>query len=441
MVHFLSRRFRHRDSGAVAAFTAVILSVVFIGLCALVIDLGLARDTRRQAQNAADASALAAGNALYLTGLPAKITEASTGAIAVAKSYALKNYGVTDIDWANCTDSAMLPYHPPGDTACISFDSQTAPSAIRVSIPVRQVATPFAGIWGVSHSHVPVNAAAQIQLTGGQAVCGLCVLGGGSHSLGTGQIVATNADVMFNGSLTATSHTGSINVTGGNIYVQTGYDTATTSPLPIVTNQAIVNPLQDLSMPNFTDQTKPNYTPLSVKTHSCTDGPGIYSSLEGANPACTMAPGLYVVTGPSKITGNLSIKAPGVTMYFTCGTPAAPRPCNLTDTSPGALDFTGSGTLTITAPTTGPTAGLAIVADPNNTGTFSYKGDATDENTGTIYALNGTLNYQGNAGALAMDSLVVVGKVDLTGAKSAFKTVYTQANNVVIPFSVLNLSQ
>jgi len=436
MVHFLSRRFRHRDSGAVAVFTAVILSVVFIGLCALVIDLGLARDTRRQAQNAADASALAAGNALYLTGLPAKITEASTGAIAVAKSYALKNYGVTESEWGSCIDSAKLSYHP--RTACISFDSQTAPSEIRVSIPVRKVATPFAGIWGVSS--VPVNAVAQIKLTGGRAVCGLCVLGPGEHSLGEGDIVATNADVMFNGTLTARNAGGSINVTGGNLYVYGDKDSNGSYPPETMWNQpAIADPLANLSMPD--------YTGLPVRTHSCTDGPGIYSSLEGANPACTMSPGLYVVTGHSGISGNNSIKALGVTMYFTCGTPAAPRTCNLTDANPGDLVFGGGGTLTITAPTTGPTAGhpevagVAIIADRNNTGTFSYKGNATIANTGTIYTLNGTLNYQGNAGALVMDSLVVTGKIDLQDAASAFITSYTQANNVVIPFSVLNLSQ
>jgi Flp pilus assembly protein TadG len=434
MVHFLSRRFRHRDSGAVAVFTVIILSVVFVALCALVIDLGLARDTRRQAQNAADASALAAGNALYLTGLPAKVTEASTGAIAVAKSYALKNYGVTESDWASCTDSAKLNYHP--STACISFDSETAPSAIRVSIPVRQVATPFAGIWGVSS--VPVNAAAQIQLTGGRAVCGLCVLGPGEHNLQVGKIVATNADVMFNGTLTANS-TGSINVTGGNIYLQgpaPGAGAGTYSPAPIVNQPAVADPLANLSMPD--------YTGLVAKTNSCTDGPGIYSHLQGATPPCTMLPGLYVVTGPltssERISGSNSITALGVTMYFTCGTPAVPRTCNPGEKG-GELDFTGGGTLTITAPTTGPTAGLAIVADRNNTGTFSYKGNGTVANTGTIYTLNGTLNYQGNSGALVMDSLVVAGKVSFTGAVSDFRTSYTQANNVVIPFSVLNLSQ
>ena len=51
-----------RDAGAAAIITVLLMSVVLIGLASIVVELGLARDTRRQAQNAADAAALAAGN-------------------------------------------------------------------------------------------------------------------------------------------------------------------------------------------------------------------------------------------------------------------------------------------------------------------------------------------------------------------------------------------
>ena len=53
-----------RETGAAAIITVLLMSVVLIGLASIVVELGLARDTRRQAQNAADAAALAAGNAL-----------------------------------------------------------------------------------------------------------------------------------------------------------------------------------------------------------------------------------------------------------------------------------------------------------------------------------------------------------------------------------------
>lgn len=128
----------------------------------------------------------------------------------------------------------------------------------------------------------------------------------------------------------------------------------------------IVDPLANLSMPD--------YSTLLPKTNSCTQGPGIYASLT----ACPggMLPGLYVLTGPTHLSGQSDIVAAGVTLYFTCGSPTVPRTCN-TGESGGDLLFTGQGTLAITAPTTRPrpTKGLSIVADRNNTATFSFRGN------------------------------------------------------------------
>ena len=84
MVHLRARVAGRRtdETGAVAVLVAV-LSLVLFGLAALVVDLGMARDTRRMAQNTADSAALAAGNVIYLTG-PAN----PSAAIAAAKEYA-----------------------------------------------------------------------------------------------------------------------------------------------------------------------------------------------------------------------------------------------------------------------------------------------------------------------------------------------------------------
>ncbi len=43
---------------------------MLFGMAALVVDLGIARDNRRQAQNTADSAALAAANALYAKTAP-----------------------------------------------------------------------------------------------------------------------------------------------------------------------------------------------------------------------------------------------------------------------------------------------------------------------------------------------------------------------------------
>lgn len=424
MVHRL-RGLARRDDGAAALITILLTSMVFIGLCALVVDLGMARDTRRQAQNAADASALAAGNVLYVTK-----TADFPGAISAAKSYAAKNYGVTEADWATCTDASALAYAP--DSACISFDSASDPVSIRVNVPIRQVKTPFAQIWGVSS--VPVGAMAQIQLVpGGRAVCGLCVVGPGTHDLQNGDIVVSGANVAINGTLDGQNN-GSITVIGGSLHIalQGGKPSKPSfSPAPLVDQPQIADPLANLSMPD--------YSSLTAKTNSCTQGPGIYASLSACSGG--MLPGLYVLTGPTHLTGQSDIVANGVTLYFICGTPAAPRACTPGETDGGDLLFTGQGTLAITAPTTGPTQGLSIVADRNNAATFSFRGNGAQNNSGTIYAKSGTLNYRGNGAGYAMDSLMVLGNIDFSGNPSAFESSYTKEANVTIPSSDLHLSR
>jgi Flp pilus assembly protein TadG len=426
MVHRLNR-LRHRDDGAVALIVVLLTSMVFIGLSSLVVDLGMARDTRRQAQNAADASALAAGNVLYLTG-----TASVANAIAAAKLYATTNYGVGTADWAACTDASALAYHLPV-TACISFDNSTAPTTVRVKVPVRQVLTPFAGIWRVSS--VPVSASAQIQLSPGLALCGLCVLGSGAHDLQVGHITVNGASVAINGTLSANNTGGSITVTGTSIdgtpmgiSLQGAVPVkGTYSPAPLVSQPPIVDPLASLTMPD--------YSALAVHTNSCTQGPGIYVSLE----ACPggMLPGLYVLTGTTG--GNIGIVGHMVTLDLVCSTSGVPRPCASTGEVGGSLSFSGGGYLDVTAPVAGQTnQGLAVVADRNNTATQAFGGNGA-ANSGTIYAARGTLAYNGN-GSLGTDSLIVVGDFSFAGSPSAFVSSYTQAANVSVPTG-LHLSQ
>src|SRR5215213_11026244 len=104
------------ERGAVAVLTAV-LAIVLFGIAALVVDLGVARDSRRQAQNTADAAALAAANALYATRAP-NLNQPGDfdAAVEAAKSYAAENYGTTEAEWAACSipSSDALGYEHPG---------------------------------------------------------------------------------------------------------------------------------------------------------------------------------------------------------------------------------------------------------------------------------------------------------------------------------------
>src|SRR5439155_764186 len=79
-------------------------------------DLGNARQTRRQAQNAADAAALAAAVVVAQQPDAPNVVRA----VADAKRYVFSNYG--DVVWAGCTDTDALNYKPEPTNQCISFN-------------------------------------------------------------------------------------------------------------------------------------------------------------------------------------------------------------------------------------------------------------------------------------------------------------------------------
>ncbi len=415
-----------------------LLSLVLFSAAALVVDLGLARSTRLQAQATADAGALAAANVLYVHGVP------DTGAAVTAvQAYAARNYGTTPADWADCHDrsrpSGFTPL--PGQTDCVSFAGLPTPTELRVVVPTRAVSTPFAGLLGVNKVHV--SALAQAKLTaGGAASCGLCVIGPGLHDVQNGDVSVSGADIVFNGTVDARNNGSVIAAAGGQIRLQgTKPPQGVWSPAPAQNQAPIADPLDFLPLP-------PSLATLSAKTGTAcgpgsSSGPGIYRSL-GISGTCTLQPGVYVVTGQNHLSGQEVLNAPGVTLYFTCqqsGTSVpSPRACTVGE-SGGDLVMTGQSAFNISAPLTGTTAGLAVVADRNNTARFNWRGNGSLQTAGTIYLKSGTLNYRGNGAGLAMDSLIVVGDLSFNGNPSAFTSLYTVSKNVQLPPGALYLSR
>jgi hypothetical protein len=433
----LSKRLKSRardESGAVAVLVAA-LSLVLFGIAALVVDLGLARDVRRQAQNAADSAALAAANNLYLNGVanPA-------AAVTAAKQYAAENFGTADADWAGCTDTARPAGFAPvsGQTPCISFKGAPGPKEVRVVVPTRKVRTPLGGILGVDNVNIAASAQAAVQ-PGGKAKCGLCVIGPGTHDVQNGQISVVGSSIHVNGTVDANPQH-RMTAAGGQIYLEGTRPTqGSFSPEPYTNQPAILDPLAFYTLP-------PATTGLQAKTVSaCSSagGPGIYHSLQLTRD-CVLAPGLYVVTGPNHESGQTEVTANGVTMFFGCQNGPSSNP-SLRGCAPGEeggdLLLTGQASLTITAPTTGSTKGLAIVADRNNTAEFGWRGNGTGQSSGTIYLKSGTLDYRGNGEGASMDALVVVGDLEFHGAPSSFSLVYNEHANVELPAGALNLTR
>ena len=168
---------RRDESGAVAVLAGVLAITLFV-MAGIVVDLGMARDKRRQAQNGADAAALAGAAALYASG-----TLDQGAAVAAAKKYAEDNYDVAAADWSSCTDSGrtgtFADFTRSTETDCISFRPAVKPTEIRVVLPTRSVRTTFGALAGVSKvmiggsAHAKVDAES-IQAEGGLRPWGIC---------------------------------------------------------------------------------------------------------------------------------------------------------------------------------------------------------------------------------------------------------------------------
>jgi Flp pilus assembly protein TadG len=411
----VSRRRSRSERGAVAVLVGILSVVIFI-VAALVVDLGDGRDQRRQARSAADAAALAAANELYIHTFSE--TPRITQAVSAAKTYALKNFNISLSSWDTCTDANQLAYVPASSTPCISFDQAAKPTTVRVKLPTTHVNTFLAPIIGVRTIDVGALAHASLQADN-KVPCALCILGSGLHDLQNGDAKVANGDVQFNGSVSVGPN--GLVVTNGSISVQ---GTASGSldnytPDPITGAPALTDPFRHLNLP-------PNYSSLTTKSNPCTDGPGIYGAYDFPNSTCTLQSGLYVIAGSSsaiwKVNGSGTVAGSGVTLYFTCGSTAAPRTCNSGEVGAN-LDNSGGGKLAISAPTSGDLKGLAVVYDRQNTATLKMAGNPSSNITGAFYAASGTLLMSGTPDG-TITTQIVVGDLAMNGNNAGLTMTY-----------------
>ncbi|WP_183407145.1 pilus assembly protein TadG-related protein [Nocardioides marmorisolisilvae] len=399
------------------AVIAAISALLLFGIAALVVDLGLGRDTRRQAQNSSDAAALAAAAALYPGKKCSDGTDAPcfADAVAAAKSYAEANYKVSAAEWASCSTtppSGSLIFD--SNLKCVTFDSLTAPNYVWVTMPARTINTNLGSAIEKKDTAFPVGAYARAAVVGGRVQsCGLCFLG--SVDMGNGDIKVTGGSIFVNGDLSVGSNSywtssGSIVVAGSYNGINQQHMTPDVTPGSFTTD-----PWQTSSAvpPSFTgfkvggNGGNGNGNPCGAGK----GGDGIYSSLSlSNNQTCALDPGLYVIVGNAStvwLEGNKSVfSGTDVTLYFTCGSvnlaakTYSQHTCN---NELGASLDAKNGDLALKAPTSGPRKGLAIVYDRTNLSELGLQGNGGTTNnetaqvTGAVYAPNSLLAFNGNS--------------------------------------------
>lgn len=406
-----------------AILVALFLTALLV-LTAFVVDLGYARQLRRQAQAAADASALAAAQEAFNAG-----GNETTGT-AVAKTYVYSNLGVSPTTgWAHCSDPGALVDQPDAinSNTCISFDPGT--KRARVRVPKLTMTTVFGRFAGWSSLTISASATAAIRSGG---TCGLCLLSPAGQDLRVtmGGLLTINGDVVVD-SVNNTQASPAANHSGGGAILVTngtiggpgapGGFKGTYSPTP-TTQPAVADPLTSLPLCSAAVGC-PTAAAVDLNCSACgTLTSAVYRNLSISKSA-TLSPGIYVITGKFTASNSALLTMSGVTLYFACSN--YPQPC-AAGTSGGTFSFTGGGSLVLSPPDSGPYKGLSIFFDRNNTsGYIAPNGAPCAPNGPTITAggstsLDGTIYMPGaclkvTAGGATMGASIIASQAELTG--------------------------
>jgi Flp pilus assembly protein TadG len=220
---------------------------------------------------------------------------------------------------------------------------------------------------------------------------------------GNANLTLTNCSVYVNsddpsGALTMT---GNASITASGAYVVGGISTTGNASLNTNNNThthstPINDPYGNVALP-----TKGGCDPAIDGSQSTIHNPtGVYKICGGginlsANSSVTLDPGIYIVSGGSvSLSGNSTLSGTGVTIVLTGS-----------GSNWATVKISGNGNMTITAPTSGQTQGMAFYQDrstPLNTNNgASFSGNGSLSVTGAIYLPNNNVTFTGNGGANA----------------------------------------
>ena len=102
------------------------------------------------------------------------------------------------------------------------------------------------------------------------------------------------------------------------------------------------------------------------------------------------------------------------------------EPCQ--GSSGAALNWSGTTTYQLTAPTSGTYKGLAIYYDRTNHAGITLSGAPSDTFTGTIYAKSTAGTWSGTQTLAQLDSMIILDHLTTSGVTNITDT-YTSANN------------
>jgi Flp pilus assembly protein TadG len=370
MRHFT--RFSRSESASILTMSALMMPVI-IGMAGLGLDASSWLMTQRMLQNSVDAAVLASAWEIA-HGLP---DNAQT-----AGEHEAENNG-----------------YDPAKSGTLTLDVSTDDSGQAVvTATLRQKADVFLSKV-IHHDDIYIATTAAATLIGPTG--DFCVLA--LNNAASGAITFWgNADVNSSGcglamnsnSSTALDIGGSAAADVSDVSIVGGSDAACGS-----------NGLTCTSMKTNSGSTPDPYANLAIPAHptACTNEPDPSNLVPGTicgglaihNGTVNLAPGIYYIQDGDLAMNGGTITGNGVTIIMTSSD----------GTTYGNMTLRGNATLNLTAPTTGPTAGVAIFVDRNaptaeagsgNACQNKMNGNGTLNITGTIYVPSQCLVFSGN---------------------------------------------
>ena len=391
-----------RDERGVSAIIIGIGLTIMMGGAGLAIDIGLWYNDKRVAQGAADSAA-------YSAAVDYGAGDTATGATSAAKAIAAQ-YGLTDGSGGVTVTVNQPPKSGPntGNSSALEviikktetrffaglFMNSAAVSARAVAIP-GSTASKYC-ILALDPTAATSVSTAGVDISGGATVdasaCGFQVNASGPDALyltGGANLLATNLSVV-----------GNYIVTGGSSMTVTGPKT-TSAP-------AIADPYANVAVPTPGACAATN-TYGSGGTFTISPATYCNGLTINGGATVTMRPGVYIIDrGLFNLTNGANVTATGgVTIVLTSSS----------GSNYATATIDGGTTLTITAPTTGATKGLAFFQDQraSSSGVDTVTGGANLNVTGALYFPNQVVNYSGGTNTTALCTQLIAYRINYTG--------------------------
>ena len=376
IIALLRTRLRADRRAAVAVIVAV-SAMPLMGVAAIVVDLGYAYVQRTSLQQAADSAALAGAMAYNAKGTLSAVEQT-----------------VQDVVVANGWPANSI--QAPASEYLATSPKNSSMSAVQVSLSV-QVPLTF-GQLITRATTLSVGVKSVVQLGGGTVPCVIAL----QQLIFDVGINAGKCEVAADGSMS-----NSVLVNGGSTITAT-----TVSGYGGITNNGTITG-NKVTGKTVSDPYKAVQSMSSLLNGTCIAVPNLLTYVGG------LLPGICYNLQPLN-SGTVTLSLPGVyylnNLQLNSGTGLVAT-AGVTIIAGG--NFSQNGNLTITAPTAGTTAGVAIY----------YTGNNLNINTGVQYAINGAV-YAPNA-QLNIDS----------GTFNANDCTYLVANNITFNGGTFTLPQ